>query len=158
MVCFNHSTQKQKLDYLCVQSEETKEVYENQLQLWRLILWIFTKDGFFSVVFDKYCKRGELMIRSRCKDDLVRLAKKLHGYSDKSEILGIKHADYRYRMRITKNNWADYLTNCALDIDYANVKDNIVPAGDDLRQDAYYQVWTALYRWQSMIKSINFKE
>lgn len=26
-------------------------------------------------------------------------------------------------------------------------KDNIVPAGNDLRKDAYYQVWTALYRW-----------
>jgi len=41
--------------------------------------------------------------------------------------------------------------DCALDVDYANVKDKIVPAGDDLRQDAYYQVWTALYSWQTMI-------
>ena len=39
------------------------------------------------------------------------------------------------------------------DIDYANVKDNILPAGDDLRQDAYYQVWTALYRWQSKLNN-----
>ena len=27
MVCFNHSTQKQTLDYLCVQPEEIKSVY-----------------------------------------------------------------------------------------------------------------------------------
>ncbi len=39
-----------------------------------------------------------------------------------------------------------------------NAKDNIVPAGNDLRQDAYYQVLTALYRWQSMTKSIDFEE
>jgi hypothetical protein len=112
-------------------------------------MWMFTRDGFFSAVFDKYCKRGELMIRSRCKDDLDRLSKKLRGYSDKSAILEIKHADYHYRMKILKHEWADYLINCAFDIDYANVKDNIIPAGDDLRKDAYYHVWTALYRWQS---------
>ena len=117
-------------------------------------MWIFTKDGFFSAVFDRYCKRGEL-IRSRCKDDLIRLAKKLHGYSDESEIFEIEHIDYRYRMKITKKDWADYLTNCALDIDYANVKDNIVPVGDDLRQNAYYEIWTALYRWQSMMHNVN---
>ena len=31
MVCFNHSTQKQTLDYLCVQPEEIKSVYANEL-------------------------------------------------------------------------------------------------------------------------------
>jgi integrase len=31
MTCFNHSTQKQTLDYLCIQPEEIKDVYMNQL-------------------------------------------------------------------------------------------------------------------------------
>jgi len=31
MVCFNHSSQKQTLDYLCIQPEEVKDVYENKL-------------------------------------------------------------------------------------------------------------------------------
>ena len=31
MVCFNHATQRQTLDYLCVQPEEIKDVYENEL-------------------------------------------------------------------------------------------------------------------------------
>ena len=31
MVCFNHSSQKQTLDYLCVQPEEIRSVYENEL-------------------------------------------------------------------------------------------------------------------------------
>jgi len=31
MECFNHSTQKQTLDYLCIQPEEIKGVYENEL-------------------------------------------------------------------------------------------------------------------------------
>lgn len=31
MVCFNHSTQRQTLDYLCIQPEEVKSIYENEL-------------------------------------------------------------------------------------------------------------------------------
>jgi len=31
MVCFNHSTQKQTLDYLCIQPQEIKDVYDNEL-------------------------------------------------------------------------------------------------------------------------------
>jgi len=31
MVCFNHSTQRQTLDYLCIQPEEIKDVYANEL-------------------------------------------------------------------------------------------------------------------------------
>ena len=31
MECFNHSTQKQTLAYLCVQPEEIRNVYENEL-------------------------------------------------------------------------------------------------------------------------------
>ena len=31
MVAFNHSTQRQTLDYLCVQPEEIRSIYENEL-------------------------------------------------------------------------------------------------------------------------------
>ena len=31
IVCFNHSTQKQTLDYLCIQPQEIRDVYENEL-------------------------------------------------------------------------------------------------------------------------------
>jgi integrase len=31
MVCFNHSTQRQSLEYLCIQPEEIKNVYANEL-------------------------------------------------------------------------------------------------------------------------------
>jgi integrase len=31
MVCFNHSTQKQTLDYLCIQPQEIRDVYQNEL-------------------------------------------------------------------------------------------------------------------------------
>ena len=31
MVCFNHSSQKQTLDYLCIQPEEIRDIYSNEL-------------------------------------------------------------------------------------------------------------------------------
>ena len=31
MVCFNHSNQKQTLDYLCIQPEEIRNIYANEL-------------------------------------------------------------------------------------------------------------------------------
>lgn len=31
MVCFNHTTQKQTLDYLCIQEDEIKSIYMNEL-------------------------------------------------------------------------------------------------------------------------------
>lgn len=31
MACFNHSTQRQTLEYLCIQPEEIRDVYENEL-------------------------------------------------------------------------------------------------------------------------------
>lgn len=31
MVCFNHSTQKQTLDYLCIQPEEIRSIYANDI-------------------------------------------------------------------------------------------------------------------------------
>lgn len=31
MVCFNHATQRQTLDYLCIQPSEIKDVYENEI-------------------------------------------------------------------------------------------------------------------------------
>jgi len=31
MKCFNHSTEKQTLEYLCIQPEEIKSVYENEI-------------------------------------------------------------------------------------------------------------------------------
>ena len=31
MVCFNHSTQKQTLDYLCIQPQEIQDVYQNEI-------------------------------------------------------------------------------------------------------------------------------
>ena len=112
-------------------------------------MWVFTKEGFFSAVWDRHCRGDEVMIRAHSKDDLCRLAKRIIGYCDDDLILEAEDADYRYRLKMPKTVWSDYLADCALQIDYPSVKKNIIPDNDPLRKDAYYQVWEALFRWQS---------
>jgi hypothetical protein len=113
-------------------------------------MWVFTKDGFFSVVWDKQCKGDEVMVRARCRDDLCRLSKKLKGYCDDDRIKQFAEPGYGFRMKIAKHEWADYLAEYARSIDYADVKNNLVPADDVGRQQAYLEVWEALFRWQSV--------
>ena len=116
-------------------------------------MWVFTKEGVFSAVWDKYCRGDEVMIRAHCKDDLCRLAKRIIGYCDDDLIFETEDADYRYRIKIPKTIWSEYLADCALQIDYPSVKKNIIPDNDPLRKDAYYQVWETLFRWRSKKES-----
>ena len=83
-------------------------------------MWLFSRDGFYSAVKDKYCNDGELMIRARIKVDLERLLEKIE--SD-DEILTFGHADYRYRVKIKAYQWIKYVAKEAADIDYDDVKD-----------------------------------
>jgi len=108
-------------------------------------MWIFTIDGFFSVVKDDYCAEWEVMVRARLRKDLVRLAKVV-GLKGK-DILRIDHADYRYRLKLPKDFWVSYLARKAEGIDYPNFK-NTVPAKDHARHEAYMGCWAALRRWQ----------
>jgi len=108
-------------------------------------MWIFTREGFFSAVNDDYCKQDELMIRARVKEDLLRLAKFL--CIKKPKILTIKIADYRFRMKVKRSEWAGYCADSANNIDYSNVKGNIVDC-DPKRSKSYMAVWAALYGLQ----------
>ncbi len=112
-------------------------------------MWVFTRDGFFSTVWDQYCAADEVMVRTRCREDLCRLSKRLKGFCDEEKILEIPYADYRFRLKISRHEWSEYVARCALEIDYANVKKGIIGENDELRERAYYRVWQTLYRWQS---------
>jgi hypothetical protein len=112
-------------------------------------MWVFTKDGFFSAVWDRDCRGDEITIRSQSRADLIRLIKKLTGYCDAADITDSAGADYRFRVKIPKHAWSTYLADCALRIDYSRVKDHIDPGDDPDRTDAYYRVYETLYRWRS---------
>ena len=112
-------------------------------------MWIFTRDGFYSAVWDRECQGDEVMIRAQCRDDLCRLVKKLSGYCDESQIDEKRHSEYRFRVKVNKQAWSAYVADSALQVDYSSVKKNILPDMDAIRKDAYYQVWEAIIRWRS---------
>ena len=117
-------------------------------------MWVFTREGFFSVVWDKDCRGDELAVRAQCKEDICSLAKKLSGYCDESQIKTEVGRGYRFRIRITKQAWSAYLSDSALQVDYPSVKKNVVPLEDKLRRDAYYEIWESLYRWRQRMDGI----
>jgi hypothetical protein len=107
-------------------------------------MWVFTKDGFFSVVRDRFTKRGHIMVRARCRDDLERLAERIRV---EAEILELGRADYRFRMQIPNKRWGHYLRQAGEAIDYPNFK-HTVRVSDPRRLKAYMGCWSALRRWQ----------
>lgn len=115
-------------------------------------MWLFTKDGFYSVVHDDYCNKGELMIRARVIDDLERLLGKLE-LSD-ADILIINNADYRYRLKLTNEQWAAYVAAEVAGIDYDNFK-NTLPAREQRRAAAYMKCWEAMYLLQEDMTPFN---
>ncbi len=121
-------------------------------------MWVFTRDGFFSVIQDKHCRNEEIMVRARCRSDLCRLAIKLQGYCDDDSILEIAHADYRYRLKMNKTLWADYLHRQALDINYPNVKNSMMFQDDLTRKEAFFSVWRTLRTWQDKLEEDRAKQ
>jgi hypothetical protein len=111
-------------------------------------MWIFTRDGYYSAVH-KDCKGDEVLVRSRQRGDLLALGKKLGvDLRIKQTVL----SDYRYRAVMKKADWAKYLAETALELDYDNFK-NTVPKTDFKRHSAYLRCWEALCSWQESSRS-----
>ena len=125
-------------------------------------MWLFTPDGFFSPRYDEFCNKNEVMIRARCRDDLVKLAnilkkRKIHfpvdaykppaGYNDNDyQIIELPGADYLYRMKVNKNDWASYCASCALD-DRSTAETGGIK--NDKKIDNRYLTYLSI--WDSMI-------
>lgn len=117
-------------------------------------MWIFTKDGFFSIVQDAYCKKDEVMVRARCREDLSRFATRI--YTEASvdtacrAIIELPGADYRYRLLTKRTHFAAYVHKMAESIDYPTVKDNIIPKSIEAvdRRKAMYLIWRVLCDFQ----------
>jgi hypothetical protein len=83
-------------------------------------MWIFIRDGFFSVAATKFCAPGDVAVRARRKEHIENLMTR-HGLT--AEILSFKNADYRYRIQIPKDEWGKILQAEAQHIDYESLID-----------------------------------
>jgi hypothetical protein len=111
-------------------------------------MWLYTKLGFFSIVHKPPCKKDELLVRTRCREDIEVLSEKLSQTSDfKGTIIESPNSDYAYRMVVPRSILAPFMAGLMEELDYGNFKATL-PSSDRLRHDAYLKCWRAMSEWQ----------
>jgi hypothetical protein len=99
-------------------------------------MWVFTTSGFVSAVY----KDGALQVRARDRRSLTPLAKQTG-----AEIVATPLADYPYRIAITNEQFAAWVNQEALSIDYKNFKSEVADTlGYDFARPLN-QVWSAMH-------------
>ena len=106
-------------------------------------MWIFTPDGFFSVV-EKAGDRdtGILTIRSRVAADLDALRERF--MPELGPTIKGAGTDYRYRAKISKGAFSDGMKRVSESVDYDNFKHAVGTRQGYDRARVYARVWTAL--------------
>lgn len=110
-------------------------------------MWLFTRDGFFSIAATPFCKPGDVAVRCRRKEHIEKLISR---HNLDAEILCVENSDYKYRIQIPRALWANILKAEAQDIDYPSFKDSLVAAGADSEYlRAMFTTWGVLHKMQS---------
>ncbi len=105
----------------------------------RAQMWLFTPDGFYSVVTaDEF--GHPLQVRARCDDDLDRLRSSY--FPTLGENVHIPGRDYPVRAFTTHKEFADCLTKIAMAIDYDNFKSAVAVRHSSERAHVYGNVWS----------------
>jgi hypothetical protein len=100
-------------------------------------MWLFTSDGFVSIVADKDDTRGDrLLVRARDKMHITNV------FPD-AEVFSKQPSDYQWRAWVSREDVADAMMRQVQGLDYTNFKDSII---DDRYHDACLDVWGAMYR------------
>ena len=99
-----------------------------------------TNFGFFSIVK----KEGEdyLTVRARSKQDLLNLRERYLPAMGAIEVSD--YTDYRYRVRVPQETFAEALKDIALDIDYPNFKNSVAHKQGKARARLYGDIWHQL--------------
>ena len=107
-------------------------------------MWLITKEGFFSINQTDQNALDDVQVRTRRQEHLIAMC----------ECIGIQptierteHADYLWRMNISKFVLADYLSRVVFDLDYDNVKNKIAKHRPELC-GAMGSLWHDLYQLQ----------
>lgn len=101
-------------------------------------MWLFLSNAYLSIV-DKGGNGDTLLVRARHAGDIERVF-------PEAEVQSGGGTDYRYRARIDRERVATTIADAVRGIDYGNFKDTVREAE---RHDAYMDVWSAIYAYQS---------
>ena len=108
-------------------------------------MWLITDRGFYSAVAHR-TKPETIIVRARDRRDLLRLDDLIpDGTPSAAErIWEDPRADYRYRMEVSRTEWAYACGQLAVGIDYPNFKDAVTRTLGRARHDVYMRVWSVL--------------
>ena len=99
-------------------------------------MWLFTSDGFISVVADRDdLDTGRLLVRARDKSHISNIL-------PDAEIFSKQPSDYQWRAWISRDEFIEVLTKVVSNINYSNFKNSIT---DDRYHDACLDIWEIMY-------------
>ncbi len=108
-------------------------------------MWIASTNGFISIV-QHWDKPDTLLVRARVRKDLLSIF-------SKRRIIEIPEADYRFRVLVSKNEFAELMFNQIKKIDYPNFKDRIVQSDSHKEKlDVYYQIWSIMFNYAKRLR------
>ena len=99
-------------------------------------MWVFTTSGFVSAVF----KEGAIQVRARDRKSLEPLAKQTG-----AAIVATPLADYPYRIAITNEQFAKWVSQQALSVAYKNFKSEIADTRGYGFAKPLNQVWSVMH-------------
>ena len=113
-------------------------------------MWVISKYGFASAV-KHLDKLGWVLVRARDRSDLEEFCEVARdcgvpGFSEEA-IEENRSADYRFRMTVKREDWAELAKVLAAGIDYPNFKDEVSKV-DPERAAVYMGVWSELRKIQ----------
>lgn len=98
-------------------------------------MWLYTDQGAVSVV--KHRTKDEVIVRSRDKETLEALCPGHYAM-----IITTTANDYPFRIFMSKSDWAEYLEDYVMGMEYHNFKDHVKATRPDMLRP-YYEVYNA---------------
>lgn len=107
-------------------------------------MWVMTPRGFYSAV-EHRDDPSTVIVRARVRRDLLEL----RDLTDEPiRPIKMDYADYRYRVELSKAEWARIAAGLALEVEYPNFKNAVKAVQGDKRARVYMRVWSALLELQ----------
>ena len=118
-------------------------------------MWIFTSEGFFSVIHTEGNRPKEVTVRSRCRDDLERML--TYAQLGTNIIQTSLDRDYPYRVVIPRIEWTRYLSSVVQRLVYPNFHESLSEI-DEQRFNCYSEIWWRLVEWEAEMRGVSMKE
>jgi hypothetical protein len=110
----------------------------------RLLMWMFTQSGFFSIVAHRD-DPDILIVKARVKGDI-------EAYWPQAKVFETPEADYLYRAYMSKDVVAERVGKIVANVDYDSYKGHIT---DKRRGSWYLAVWNAMAHMQCSLRHAN---